>query len=96
MSADTFIIVLDVALVIAALLAYLFRPRLGGQLGSGLSLIMIGIIILGLTHLTDTLIKDFVPAVDATYRSLLHRSLNLVGFIIMFIGFFQMKRAIEA
>jgi hypothetical protein len=87
---------LDILLVISALLALYFRPRMGGSLAVGLRLIMIGVFILGLTHLTDTLLKDFVSAIDATTRPLLHRSLNLIGFVVIFIGFFRMKRALES
>ena len=91
-----FTYILDVLLVIGALLALYFRPRLGGQLAIGLRLIMIGVFILGLTHLTDTLLKDFVSVIDATARPLLHRGLNVVGFLFIFYGFFRMKKAMEA
>ncbi len=88
--------ILDILLVISAFLALYFRPRIGGQLAVGLRLIMIGVFILGLTHLTDTLLKDFVSAIDATTRPLLHRGLNVAGFVLIFIGFFQMRKAIES
>lgn len=87
---------LDVTLVIGALLALYFRPRLGGQLAIGLRLIMVGVLILGFTHLTDSLLKDFVTSVDATMRPLLHRGLNVAGFLFIFYGFFRMKQAMEA
>ncbi len=87
---------LDIVLVVSAVLALYFRPSIGGQLAVGLRLIMVGVFILGLTHLTDTLLKDFVTAIDATTRPLLHRGLNVVGFLIIFIGFFQMRKAIES
>jgi hypothetical protein len=87
---------LDILLVISAILAWYFRPRIGGQLAMGLRLIMIGVLILGLTHLTDTLLKDLVSAIDATTRPLLHRGLNVVGFVFIFIGLFRMKKAIES
>ncbi len=87
---------LDILLVVCAILALYFRPKIGGSLAVGLRLIMVGVLILGLTHLTDTLLKDFVASIDATERPLLHRSLNLIGFLFIFIGFFRMKRAIES
>jgi len=96
MNAHTLTYVLDIILVISALLALYFRPKIGGQLAVGLRLIMVGVFILGLTHLTDTLLKDFVAAIDATTRPLLHRGLNVAGFLLIFIGFFQMRRAIES
>jgi hypothetical protein len=96
MDAATLTITLDVLLVIFALLALYFRPRIGGQLAIGLRLLMIGVFILGLTHLADTLIHDFITTISTTDRSLLHRLLNLIGFVFIFVGFFRMKRAIEA
>lgn len=87
--------VLDILLVISALLALYFRPKIGGQLAVGLRLIMVGVFILGLTHLTDTLLKDLVSSIDATTRPLLHRGLNVIGFLFIFIGFFRMRKAIE-
>lgn len=88
--------ILDITLVVSALLALYFRPRLGGQLAIGLRLIMIGVLILGFTHLADTLLKDFVPAIDVATRPLLHRGLNVVGFLVVFYGFFRMKQAMDA
>lgn len=87
--------ILDIILVVSAVLALYFRPRIGGQLAVGLRLIMVGVFILGLTHLTDTLLKDFVTSIDATTRPLLHRGLNVIGFLIIFLGFFRMRKAIE-
>lgn len=88
--------ILDLILVIGAFLALYFRPRLGGQLAIGLRLIMVGVLILGFTHLMDTLLKDFVTAIDAATRPLLHRGLNVAGFLFIFYGFFRMKKAMEA
>src|SRR5258707_13673033 len=96
MDAHGFTYFLDILLVISALLALYFRPRIGGQLAVGLRLIMIGVFILGLTHLTDTLLKDFVSAIDATTRPLLHRGFNGAGFILSFIGFFRKGQGIES
>jgi hypothetical protein len=87
---------LDILLVISAFLALYFRPKIGGQLAVGLRIIMVGVFLLGLTHLADTLLKDFVEMIDATTRPLLHRGLNVVGFLFIFIGFFQMRKAIES
>ena len=87
---------LDILLVLSAFLALYFRPKIGGQLAVGLRIIMVGVFLLGLTHLTDTLLKDFVEMIDATTRPLLHRGLNVVGFLFIFIGFFQMRKAIES
>ena len=96
MDAHTLTYTLDILLVVSALLALYFRPRIGGTLAVGLRLIMVGVFILGLTHLTDTLIHDYLTMIDATMRPLLHRALNVIGFLFIFIGFFRMKVAIES
>ena len=41
-------IVLDILLVIAAVAAYLARPRIGGELAKGLGTLTTGVVILGL------------------------------------------------
>ena len=87
--------ILDILLVISAVLALYFRPKIGGQLAIGLRLIMVGVFVLGLTHLTDTLLKDLVTSIDATTRPLLHRGLNVIGFVFIFLGFFRMRKALE-
>ena len=87
--------ILDILLVISAVLALYFRPKIGGQLAIGLRLIMVGVFVLGLTHLTDTLLKDLVSSIDATTRPLLHRGLNVIGFVFIFLGFFRMRKALE-
>src|SRR5258706_13742301 len=92
MDAHGFTYFLDILLVISALLALYFRPRIGGQLAVGLRLIIIGVFILGLTHLNHTLLKKFVSAIDATTRPLLHYRLYVAGFILIFIGFFFIKQ----
>jgi len=96
MDAHTLTLTLDITLVVAAFLAYYFRPRIGGTLAVGLRLIMAGVLILGLTHLADTLTKDYLTMIDAATRPLLHRALNVIGFLFIFIGFFRMRSAIES
>jgi hypothetical protein len=46
--------VLDVLLVVAAIVAYLARPRIGGELAVGLRILLVGVLILGLAHLVET------------------------------------------
>jgi hypothetical protein len=91
-------ILLDVALVATAVLALLYRPQIGGQLALGLRLLMIGVLLLSLTHLADTTLKEFSPYIveHAAFNAVLHRGLNLAGFILIFLGFFRMRKAMEA
>jgi hypothetical protein len=100
MTAHTSTLTLDLILLVSAVLAWYYRPRIGGQLAVGLRLIVVGVLFLGVTHLADTLLKDYITAaslvVDKSFTPLLHRGLNVVGFLFIFMGFFQMKKAIEA
>ncbi len=96
MDSHTLTLLLDTTLVVAAFLALYFRPRIGGTLAVGLRLIMVGVFILGLTHLADTLMKDYIESIDAVTRPLLHRGLNVVGFLFIFGGFLRMRAAIES
>jgi hypothetical protein len=96
-TAHTITLVLDLLLLASAFLAWYFRPKLGGQLAVGMRLLMVGVLILGITHLADTVfLKDYLSAIDKALSPLVHRGLNVIGFIFIFIGFFQMKKAIEA
>ena len=97
MDPHTLTLLLDIILVVAAFLALYYRPRIGGTLAVGLRLIMVGVFILGLTHLSDTLMKELIgEMIDAVTRPLLHRGLNVVGFLFIFGGFFRMRAAIES
>ena len=91
-------ITLDIALVITAVLALAYRPRIGGQLALGLRLLMLGVLILSLTHLADTALKEFSQYMleHAPLSAVVHRGLNLAGFILIFLGFFRMRKAMEA
>lgn len=88
-------ILLDILLVIVAVFAFYYRPRIGGQLAMGLRLLLIGVILLGLTHMTDTLINTLID-IHRPLNSVFHRGLNLAGFVFIFIGFFRMRQALEA
>lgn len=88
-------IILDVLLVVFAALALFYRPRIGGQLAVGLRLAMLGVLILGLSHLGDTLLNAVVT-IDRPVNAILHRAVNVFGFLFVFVGFFNMRRAFDA
>lgn len=87
-------IVLDVLLVIAAIAAYLARPRIGGQLSKGLQTLMTGILVLGLAHLVETLFFTLF-FVDRPLNEVIHRLLVAVGFIFVIVGFVRMRKAFD-
>jgi hypothetical protein len=91
---ETIAIVLDIFLVIAAIAAYLARPRIGGQLAKGLRTLMTGILVLGLAHLIETLFFTLV-LVDRPLNEVIHRLLVAVGFIFVIVGFVRMRKAFD-
>jgi len=90
----TIAFVLDILLVIAAVIAYLARPRIGGQLAKGLQILMIGILVLGLAHLIETLLFTIL-IVDRPANEVVHRLLVAVGFIFVIAGFGRMRKAFD-
>jgi hypothetical protein len=96
MGSDYLSLVLDLIIIIGSLGAlYFYRPRLGGTLSVGLRVIMVGVFILGLTHLADSIVLTF-SLLDPMTEHWVHHTVNYLGFIVIFVGFFSMKRAIEA
>jgi DMSO/TMAO reductase YedYZ heme-binding membrane subunit len=83
---------LDILLVIGALVAYLTRPRIGGQLARGLRILLVGVMILGLAHLIETLLFAVVQ-VDLVTNEIIHRVLIGIGFVFVILGFLIMRRA---
>ena len=90
-----FRVILDIALVLLAIFALYYRPRIGGTLATGLRLLMAGVFILSLTHLADTGLNVIID-LESGFNAVLHRGLNLLGFVLIFIGFFRMRQALEA
>ena len=89
---ETIAFILDIFLMIAAIMAYLARPRIGGQLAKGLQILMIGILVLGFAHLIETLLFTVIY-VDRPLNEVIHRLLVGLGFIFVIIGFVRMRRA---
>ena len=86
--------ILDVFLVIAAVVAYLARPRIGGQLAKGLQTLLVGVIILGLAHMVETVLFAMFN-VDRQINEILHRLLIGAGFVFVIWGFFTIRRAFD-
>lgn len=87
-------IVLDILLVIAAVAAYLARPRIGGELAKGLGTLTTGVVILGLAHLTETLFFALFH-VATPLNEVIHRVLVGTGFIFVIVGFTRMRNAFK-
>jgi hypothetical protein len=91
---ETIAFVLDIFLVIAAIAAYLARPRIGGQLAKGLQTLMAGILVLGFAHLIETLFFTLF-FVDRPLNEVIHRLLVATGFILVIVGFNRMRGAFD-
>lgn len=85
---------LDVSLIVAAVVAYHARPRIGGQLSIGLRILLVGVMILGLAHFIETVLFT-VFMFDLHLNEVIHRILVAAGFIFVIIGFYRMRRAFE-
>jgi hypothetical protein len=83
---------LDVLLVICAILAYRARPRIGGEVARGLQILLIGVIVLGLAHLVETLLFTLFN-LDTRTNEVVHRLLIVGGFVFVIQGFSVMRRA---
>ena len=92
---ETIAIGLDIFLVIAAIAAYLARPRIGGQLATGLQILTTGLLVLGFAHLIETLLF-VVFNVDRSLNEVIHRLLVASGFIFVIVGFVRMRGAFDS
>lgn len=91
---ETISFILDILLVIAAIAAYLTRPRIGGELARGLRTLLIGIMILGLAHMVETLLFVLFN-VGAPLNEVIHRLLVVTGFAFVIAGFAHMRGAFK-
>jgi glucose dehydrogenase len=91
---DVVSFILDVLLVAAAVVSYVARPRIGGQLARGLRILMAGVMVLGLAHLVETVLFS-VFNVGLEFNEIAHRLLVVFGFVLIILGFFTMRRAFE-
>ncbi|MBI5030102.1 MAG: hypothetical protein HZB51_06210 [Chloroflexi bacterium] len=83
---------LDILLVFAAIVAFQTRPRIGGELAKGLSILLIGVVILGFAHFIESVLFAFLD-VDLEINEVIHRLLVGFGFLWVIFGFVTMNRA---
>jgi hypothetical protein len=83
--------VLDFVLVGASIWMVLAVRGLGGVVGKTLSLITIGAIVTGLAHLLATLQHRVLP-IEPSVESFVHRMVVLVGFVLLVVGFRQIRQ----
>ena len=86
--------VLDILLVVAAIAAYLARPRIGCQLAKGLQALTTGLLVLGFAHLIETLLF-IIFDIATPLNEVIHRLLVATGFVFVIIGFIRMRGAFD-
>jgi hypothetical protein len=84
--------VLDIFLVVAGVAAFIYRPRIGGELAKGLRLLTIGIMVLGFAHLAETILFA-VFYVARPLNEVIHRLFVGAGFVFVVMGFARMRKA---
>ncbi len=85
---------LDVLLVVAAVVAYLARPQIGGELSKGLRVLLIGVMILGLAHFIESILLGIFH-LNIEANEIIHRLLVGSGFIFVIWGFLKMRKALK-
>lgn len=85
---------LDIFLVVAAVVAYMARPQIGGQLAKGLRVLLVGLMILGLDHLLETALF-IVFSLNTQINEIIHRLTVVIGFMFIILGFYIMRRAFD-
>jgi hypothetical protein len=89
---STINVVMDIVLVLAGLWMVWVVRGIGGIVGSALTLIVTGAIILGFAHLITTLAgAQFLNLFDATLNNFIHRLIVLIGFVVLVFGFRRLR-----
>ena len=73
------------------------RSAIAGTIGTAFKLILAGIFILAINHLLDTayladMLKATGHTTDFLQASIVHRTINLVGFVVMTAGFRKLSK----
>lgn len=82
---------LDFILVGASIWMILAVRGVGGVVGKTLNLITLGAIITGLAHLLATLQHRLLP-IEPSLESFIHRTIVLIGFVLLVVGFRQIRQ----
>ena len=89
---STFNVIMDVVLVLASLWMVWVVRGIGGIVGSSLTLLVSGAIILGFAHLIATLgSAAYLNLFDAPTNNFVHRIIVLIGFIVLVFGFRRIR-----
>jgi len=89
-------LILDFVLIAASLWMVYSVRGIGGVVGRSLSLIIAGVIVLGVAHLIATfggplLVAQLGSPTGGDFNNLLHRLIVLGGFVLVTLGFRQVR-----
>lgn len=94
MTPDQFKLLVDIITIVIGVLAIFFarKSAVGGTFGTGMNLILAGIFVLTVNHLLDTVflanfLKSAGHTADLLQSSIVHRLINLTGFLLVAFGF---------
>lgn len=89
---STLNVVMDIVLILASLWMVWVVRGIGGIVGSSLTLIVSGAIILGFAHFITSLAgAQFLNLFDPTLNNFIHRIIVLIGFIVLVFGFRRIR-----
>ena len=85
---------LDILLVVATVIAYMARPRIGGELAKGMRVLLTGVVVLGFAHLIETGMFVLLNE-NRQINEVIHRLLVGSGIVFVIVGFNIMRRAFD-
>jgi hypothetical protein len=93
---ETINTIMDVVLLIVSFwMAYTAkRMNMGGAIGKTINMVVYGAIVLGLAHLTETILADFFK-VPNDLNELIHRTIVLLGFVLLTFGLSSLGRSVN-
>jgi len=88
---ETVNLILDMSLVAASIWMIFIVRGIGGIVGRTLNIITVGVVILGLAHITETTVAFLVPDLDFEIGEFIHRVMVFIGFFMLVLGFRQIR-----
>ena len=82
---------LDLCLVGASFWMITIVRGFGGIVGRTLNIITIGAVVLGIAHITETIIAYLIPSRPVEIGEFIHRLLVFTGFVMLVMGFRQIR-----
>jgi|GEM_PF-5624056 len=85
-------VIFDIVLIVFSLwMGYMIRKSIGGLIGNAILLMNLGIIILALAPISETIMSEISTFSDIT-QGLIYRAILLLGFLFLLTGFAKIRR----